>query len=414
MKRPNTAVACLVLLALTTLPLACSDLGIVGGGTCDDEHVAHEGRCLDECPEDLSACNGACTDLSDDEQHCGECGNVCGSGSTCFQGACVEEPGDAGAEGDASMDGAAGDAGDANADGAAGDAGDADMDGAASDAGSDGAAGDGATEAGPDAGCSPPLQACNGICTDVSTDPENCGDCDVVCSSGICQSRTCQGATPGHIVLACMNYRETSLDSPPQVILGNAVFLPLAKSVRVLAYDQFAPAAVATSVDGVIQQAGIQRGRDYRLIRESDSARIPARLRRSAFEVFVIYSQSNATDVQLTSIGAGWASTLDTFVKSGGVVVVLSGGEGSMGSFITASNLMNVSAETSVTGQTVYNQFPADAIGVNVVTPFAARADSCAFTTNLASTPLDLFVITNAAGAGAGAPVVVHRVVLAP
>jgi len=50
------------------------------GGTCDGA-----GFC--SCPG--AVCNGACTDLGSNVNHCGACGNACQSGQNCIQGACV-------------------------------------------------------------------------------------------------------------------------------------------------------------------------------------------------------------------------------------------------------------------------------------------------------------------------------------
>jgi hypothetical protein len=48
-------------------------------------------------------------------------------------------------------------------------------------------------------GCPPGQTNCGGtgICTDIKTDPNNCGACGNVCTTGICQNGTCGCATPG-------------------------------------------------------------------------------------------------------------------------------------------------------------------------------------------------------------------------
>ncbi len=50
------------------------------GGTCNGA-----GQC--SCPSGV--CNGACTNLAEDRNHCGSCGNACQVGFACIQGACV-------------------------------------------------------------------------------------------------------------------------------------------------------------------------------------------------------------------------------------------------------------------------------------------------------------------------------------
>ncbi len=39
-----------------------------------------------------SCCGGACVDLANDDNNCGSCGNVCGSGECCHQGSCSAVP----------------------------------------------------------------------------------------------------------------------------------------------------------------------------------------------------------------------------------------------------------------------------------------------------------------------------------
>jgi hypothetical protein len=70
--------------------------------------------------------------------------------------------------------------------------------------------------------------------------------------------------------------------------------------------------------------------------------------------------------------------------------------------------------QTSVTGNIVYNRAPADAVGINVLTQFRARRETCTFTTPPPPDSSTVFVVTDAASAAGtlGAPSVVHRVVL--
>jgi cysteine-rich repeat protein len=44
-----------------------------------------------DCPEPQTSCDGTCLDLKTDARNCGACGNACGSGESCTQGACVPE-----------------------------------------------------------------------------------------------------------------------------------------------------------------------------------------------------------------------------------------------------------------------------------------------------------------------------------
>jgi hypothetical protein len=97
--------------------------------------------------------------------------------------------------------------------------------------------------------------------------------------------------------------------------------------------------------------------------------------------------------------------------------VVLAGDAGTaeMDDLVTNAGFITVTGQTSVTGDQVYNRAPADAVGLNVITPFLATAETCTFTAAAPPDSTTAFVITDtASSAGSlGSPVVIHRV-LAP
>lgn len=75
---------------------------------------------------------GECTDVSASLQHCGACGNACGTGQNCTNGACT---------------------------------------------------------------CLAPLKPCGGSCVNVADDPKNCGSCGAVCGHGLVCSNGACGST---------------------------------------------------------------------------------------------------------------------------------------------------------------------------------------------------------------------------
>jgi hypothetical protein len=100
-------------------------------------------------------------------------------------------------------------------------------------------------------------------------------------------------------------------------------------------------------------------------------------------------------------------------VRSGGVVVALDGGDthSEMHEFIRAASLLDTSATIDVTSKTLYNRAPADGVGLNVISPYYALRDTCAFQTSIAPDAETVFVVTDSASsAGLGNPVVVHRI----
>ncbi len=90
------------------------------------------------CPSSNTCCAGSCTDIQEDPQNCGSCGNVCLPGTFCAAGACQ-------------------------------------------------------------APCPSTFSVCNGVCTDTTLDPFNCGSCGKVCPPvplgngfSICVNGQCQ------------------------------------------------------------------------------------------------------------------------------------------------------------------------------------------------------------------------------
>jgi len=265
------------------------------------------------------------------------------------------------------------------------------------------------------ADCDLPTELCDGTCTDPETDPDHCGECGNACESGFCFEGECVGGTFGHVVLMCIDFEETARSSPIQWLLGNSVFLPAARLVRVLAFDGFTPIALRDNVDLTLSWAGGAMGELYTLTHESNPDNVPDQLTNENFDTFLVYAQTDAATGQLGTLGANWEPIIDTFVDGGGTVVVLSGGQGEMGEFIDQAGLLEVTGETDATGVALYNRTPTDAIGVNVLSPFQSRANTCTFTTLEEPNATLSYVITaDRPSQALTDPVVVHRILLGP
>jgi hypothetical protein len=428
----TSVLLCVLAAAFAPQSLAgCSEIGLVGG-KCDQQQVQVSGRCLDSCPEGLSACSGQCVDLEHDEDHCGACGNACGPQQSCLGGECVSSGiGGGGGGGGASAGGTGGVGGAAgeNAAGSAGQGGEGGMSPPICEPPFDTPEQCGSCDVqcpadkplcGQVGGgyacqpmCEPADELCSGSCTDLDNDPAHCGSCNNVCESGYCFQGACVGGTFGHVVLMCIDYEETARSSPIQRLLGNSVFLPGARLARILAFDGFTPAALRNNVDLTLSWAAGEGGESYLLTHESDPDKIPNRLTNENFDTFLVYSQPDAPSGKLSALGAAWASKISSFVDDGGTVVVLSGGE--MREFIGQAGLLNVTAETDVTGSPLFNRTPTDAVGVNVLSPFQARADTCRFTTaELPSATLSYVITGDPPPAALSSPVVVHRILTRP
>lgn len=405
-----------VALAVLTVG-ACTDGGVVGG----------------ECRTDLTECNGSCYDTNNDPKHCGSCEHVCAANVSCVAGVCGGDgsAGTGGATGDADVDGTAGTDG-ATTDGGDGSAGDGSVtDGSTSDAeclppfDTPAHCGDCDTQCtgqtplcSPIADtfqcvalCDPPLVACGSQCVDTTSDPNHCGACFNKCPSGICQDSKCVGVTSGHIVVLCSSYQQNFQQSPQTTLIGNAVFLPPQNPVRILAYTEHSPTNIENAVNQAIGWAAQQKGRTFQITVADSAAMVTSELTKSKFEVFLVYDQTTAPAGALGPAGTSFAPAIASFVAIGGVVVVQSGGGGTgdMKSLLTSSGLLAVTAQSNIDGSLLYNQAPFDALGVNVVSPYVAQTSTCTLTTPPG--PNLVFVVTDAApDAGAGNPVVVHRI----
>lgn len=430
------------------LPVGCTETGIVGG----------------ECRDGALLCDGACVDPESDSENCGSCGFECDDGDRCVSGRCGEG-GAGGANGDAgaSSGGTAGDAG-ASAGGTAGDGGSAAEAGAGASAGSAGvtdSGGSGGTSGSAgssgNAGsagcpaidipescgacgaecpasaplctplapsgfecvplCEDPLVPCSGQCVDLMTDPENCGECSNVCPSGICEEGICAGANIGHVIGLCVGYSQSvnTRNPPPHaVMLSNAVFIPLRDPVRVLVYNEHTPngnnAALRQNLDAMANL----RGREYVATNAPTSADVADELDIRNYDVFIVTDQPQAPSGALGALGDEWATSgvVDDFARAGGVVIVLSSGTGTaeMPDFYTNSGLFDVSAESDISGETVYNNEATDVLGSNVLNFFLAPSGSCTLTTRETETDDLKFVVTDAQD-GTGEPLAVHRFV---
>lgn len=436
-------------LAALAFPAACGSSGVVGGN----------------CRGDYLACDHVCVDGQNDASNCGACGHHCDTGVSCVSGICGGSDASAGSAG--SSNSGAGSGGDSSLAGAGNEGGGttggstSGGNGGSSNAGNGGlsSAGNGgnnqagASEGGaPDCGtppfdtpeacgdcntqctgdtpiCSPdgkgsflcvakcdaPFVRCGSQCVDLNIDPDHCGGCDTVCPSGICQGGKCVGANVGHVVVACMDYQTPVAGSPQTVLLGNAIFLPIRNPVRILAYTEFAPTAARTKVNQDIGFAAMARGRAYGITNSATFADVTAKLNINDFDVFVIYDQSAAPPGQLATVGSAWqtSTVLSSFSAAGGVIVALTGGgeNDEMDQLFTQSSLLEVSSLTSATATTFYNRAPADALGVNVISPFLSPQSSCTLATPTAPDNDTIFVIRDAASPAVGSPVVVHRVI---
>ncbi len=129
------------------------------GNVCDSDEICQNGHCVADpylaenavCYANEKKCGGICTDVMNNNDNCGECGNVCLEGTKCHNGDCVVDCGR--------------------------------------------------------------QTVCNNTCTDLLSDGENCGKCGEACDAdAYCQNATCQYTCADQNQVVC-NHTCTSLES---------------------------------------------------------------------------------------------------------------------------------------------------------------------------------------------------------
>ncbi len=411
------------------------------------------------CKVGYTVCGADCVDLLVDPNHCGRCDVPCPPGLACGSGICggpVDGSRDALADvsGDTATDGPISDGsqdGTVSSDGSSdGSTGDGSTDGTVGD----GNTGDGSADASADTAdacppppyntaarcgscfiqciapnseclleagnfvckppCTPPLEACNGICVDKQTDPFNCGVCDKVCPAVICLGGICQGANPGHEVVIGHDYAATFGGSAQAKVLTNAVFLPAANPLRVLSFEKWADPAIVARVKSLVAAAALGRTLTYTVSTNEADLRDPLRLSRN--EVVVVYDQRQMTAVEAAATGASWAGPLLTFAREGGTIVALDGadGLGEMPSLLRTAGILNLTSHTPLAATSrVAVVAPFDQVGLAVVSPYAVSNRSVTLQSAEPNGGNVTFVVRNGT-LGAGDPVVVHKLVPNP
>ena len=359
-----------------------------------------------QCGDGTQQCGGVCVDTSSDSLNCGGCGVVCDG--TCQDGVCdgtagIPDAGTGGGDGGTTPDAGPGsgstacDVGQIPCDDVCINP-DTDPDNCGT-CGNACTGGDVCSSGSCKPTCQPPTQACGALCVDLDSDPDHCGACGTSCPSGLCQAGACVDALPGHVVVIGHDYRKGRAGM--NRLVGNAVFLSLGTPVNVLVWSADAPAALQNGTDAAIDQVASETGRAWLRTDAGSADSVPYQL--SFADVFLVYSQSSATDATLMGEGDAWRIALDTFTRRGGTVVVLDGAGQNRGTYqvLEASGLFTAAGRTEVTNQVMNVTAPSDGVANNVPIQYNGETTSVCFDTTGPGTVVK---------APNDQPVVVHRV----
>jgi len=428
-------------------------LGAAGVGPatgCSEDQSVVGGSCA----AGYAQCGNQCINLDSDPENCGACSISCAAGVVCAFGACASgtdaqtpDAADAGLDGPmgpsdgSSLDGPAQvssgpdaiAAGDASGDVA--ESGGSQTDGPATDGpATDGPATDGPGNGGPSSDATPtdaapsdgelggdgsadeplctlPLVDCAGQCIDTTMDPGNCGSCGTTCYSGICQSSQCVGETSGALVFIGHDY--TSYSQAQARVLSNAVLLPQSsQTLPVLSYERYAGATPLSNIKYVVRTAATNIGRTLALTSTVTDSDVTTGLTIDKYGVLLVADQPGANPGDLAALGATWMTTLATFTRAGGVVVILDGDTGvqEMPGLVTATQLLSVTAQTPVAEFAQLDvAVPTDSVALNVGSSYAAGIYSASFAAEPPSSNVVYVVTTPPGDGGTSSPVVIHK-----
>jgi len=198
------------------------------------------GGCSQQCASGYDCCRGVCMNLQTDMQNCGQCGSSCAAGQGCCEGFCanlstVAHCGDCNTQCKSGEDCCPGQGcvplgtkancsacGDTCPNGWDCCGGQCSPLNTIADCGACGNSCTGGMICG-QGGCACPSnqKLCDGVCTNVTNDPNNCGDCNVQCVD----VQTCQGGKctcPPNLPTLCNNVCvDTNTDSNNLGICGN-------------------------------------------------------------------------------------------------------------------------------------------------------------------------------------------------
>ncbi len=250
--------------------------------------------------------------------------------------------------------------------------------------------------------CEAPLVACYGECISVESDPLNCGACGRICPSNICTAGECVGATPGDVILIGHDMSNVLRASSQAKVLTNAVSIPSTNPIRILSYESGAPAQSADRVRVVL---GTNINRQVQFTTASPESLESGSLYAS-YDVVLVHGATGADPVEL---GGRWSAALQTFTKKGGVFVAIDSGDSDVPALVNAAGLLDVSSHVPIASSTQLEiSSPADVVGAQVLSPFAAFGKSVGFL-GVPAPSADLGWIVRTAD-DAGLPTVIHKI----
>jgi hypothetical protein len=256
------------------------------------------------------------------------------------------------------------------------------------------------------AACGPGQTDCFGTCTDVESDPNNCGTCGNVCASGICAAGVCSDRKPGHVVVIGHDYSNWP-GNEPTILLVNAV-LSATRATRIVGFEYAANPASVGIVKSILQSESALPS-SYTPV-TAWSALAPYLGNQT--DVVLIYDQWNSDSTEVLTQAQQFSANFDSYVAAGGTVVVLASGSHASGTnsdmptLLTAGDLLDVTQASTdnLAGQNMQVVDYNDLLASNMTEIYSAPSYTVSF--NVTDTRAFVIVIENQIDSTA---VVIHR-----
>ncbi len=219
--------------------------------------------------------------------------------------------------------------------------------------------------------CTLPSTICDGVCTDVTSDPQDCGTCGHVCASGICSAGVCVGELVGHIVAIGHDYRQHNVAMAR--VLGNAAALASASDLGIAHVTGTATIASRTGTNASLASSLAAIGR------ASHSVALPAvGAPLTGIDVLVIDAQTG-DGAAAEALGVGWKSSIDALLARHGVVIVVEGVAGVSHRLAAGAGLFTIGTPVDTTGAPAFVAAAGDAVVQQVPSPYLADTTSVVF-----------------------------------
>ncbi len=256
--------------------------------------------------------------------------------------------------------------------------------------------------------CASNETVCERSCVNTASNPDHCGSCLNPCPSGLCSDGDCEEAGTGRVIVIGHDY---SFSRPiKNRLLGNAVFLWPANPVRLLRYTGDATDQSIAGADAAIDQvAGASRSVSKTT---ASSTEVPELL--PSADVFLVYAQATASDTTLSQLGADWSAALATFLGRGGTVIVLDADQAANAGtvqILATAGLLNLTRQASASAEGTECNVVAlgDALAAGMYRRYSCQANSTTFTLGESGTSATS-VVETVLGDAASAPVVVRKI----